>query len=103
MRFPKIDTGVALVCALLLAIVIGSAYASGIGGGGGGGCTVGCTFSGTTNFAGGTIAASAPGIDLTQTWNAGGTNFKAIVVNVTDTASAANSTEEEWQDRKSVV
>jgi hypothetical protein len=29
--------------------------------------------------------------DLTDTWNAGGTSFNAIKMNVTDTASAAAS------------
>jgi hypothetical protein len=35
--------------------------------------------------------ASAPVLDLAQTWNAGGTTFTALRVNVTDTASATAS------------
>jgi hypothetical protein len=39
----------------------------------------------------GTLTASAPVLDLGQTWNASGTNFTGLRVNVTDTASAAAS------------
>jgi hypothetical protein len=39
----------------------------------------------------GTLTASAPVLDLAQTWNNIGTVFAALNLNVTDTASAANS------------
>jgi hypothetical protein len=39
----------------------------------------------------GTITTSQPAIDATQTWNAGGVVFTALKLNVTDTASAADS------------
>jgi hypothetical protein len=39
----------------------------------------------------GTLTASAPVLNLAQTWNASGTLFTALNLNVTDTASAANS------------
>jgi len=42
-------------------------------------------------LSGGTITASTPGIDTTQTWNSGGVTFTAVKVNITDTASAAAS------------
>lgn len=40
---------------------------------------------------GGTVTASAPVIDATQTWNAGATAFQALDLNVTTTAFAAGS------------
>jgi hypothetical protein len=40
---------------------------------------------------GGTVTASAPLIDATQTWNASGTTFTGLRVNVTNTASASAS------------
>jgi hypothetical protein len=39
----------------------------------------------------GTLTASAPVLDLAQTWDASGTTFTGLRVNVTDTASAAAS------------
>lgn len=42
-------------------------------------------------IAGGTVTASAPLIDATQTWNSGATLFSAFKINITNTASAANS------------
>ena len=39
----------------------------------------------------GTITASEPVLDLSQTWNAGGVTFTGIKLNVTNTASAAGS------------
>lgn len=41
--------------------------------------------------AGGTTAVSQPAISVTQTWNAGAVTFTGIKLNVTDTASGANS------------
>lgn len=43
------------------------------------------------NAISGTITASAPGLNLTQTWNSGGVTFNGLLVNITDTASAAAS------------
>jgi hypothetical protein len=61
----------------------------------------GLTYNKTTNvltntdgqvvLTGGTRTTSAPLIDATQTWNAAGTTFTGLRVNVTDTASAAGS------------
>lgn len=52
----------------------------------------GVTTTGTEiAIASGTKTASAPAIDVTQTWNAGGVAFSGARVNVTDTASAAGS------------
>lgn len=61
----------------------------------------GLTYNATTNvltntdgqlvLTGGTRTTSAPLIDATQTWNASGTTFTGVRVNVTDTASASGS------------
>lgn len=40
---------------------------------------------------GGTVTASAPVLNLTQTWNAGGVTFAGVLLNITNTASAAAS------------
>jgi hypothetical protein len=48
------------------------------------------TFLGAT-LTGGTVTASAPLINATQTWNNAGTVFTGILANVTDTASNASS------------
>jgi hypothetical protein len=40
---------------------------------------------------GGTVTASTPVINATQTWNSGGTTFTGLQYNVTDTASSAAS------------
>jgi hypothetical protein len=45
----------------------------------------------TLTASSGTITASAPVLDLAQTWNASGTTFTALRVNVTNTASASAS------------
>jgi hypothetical protein len=45
----------------------------------------------------GTLTASAPVLDLAQTWNASGTAFTALRVNVTNTFSGAASFLSEWQ------
>jgi hypothetical protein len=48
------------------------------------------TFLGAT-LTGGTVTASAPLIDATQTWNSAGTAFTGMRLNVTDTASSSSS------------
>jgi len=48
------------------------------------------TFLGAT-LTGGTVTASAPLINATQTWNNAGTVFTGILANVTDTASSSSS------------
>jgi hypothetical protein len=48
------------------------------------------TFLGAS-LTGGTVTASAPLIDATQTWNSAGTVFTGMRLNVTDTASNASS------------
>ena len=48
------------------------------------------TFLGAT-LTGGTVTASTPLIDATQTWNNAATTFTGILANVTDTASNVNS------------
>lgn len=45
----------------------------------------------TVSYAGGTVTASAPIIDATQTWNNAAVSFAALRLNVTDTASASGS------------
>jgi hypothetical protein len=47
--------------------------------------------TGTVSVATGTVTASTPLLDLTQTWNASGTTFTALRLNVTNTASATAS------------
>jgi hypothetical protein len=42
-------------------------------------------------LAGGTVTASAPVLNLSQTWNDAGVTFTGLKLNVTDTASSANS------------
>jgi hypothetical protein len=48
------------------------------------------TFLGAS-LTGGTVTASAPLIDATQTWNSAATTFTGILANVTDTASSSSS------------
>jgi hypothetical protein len=48
------------------------------------------TFLGAS-LTGGTVTASAPLINATQTWNNAGTVFTGILANVTDTASSSSS------------
>ena len=47
--------------------------------------------TGATGTNGETVTTSKPRLDLTQTWNAGGTTFTGLKFNATDTASAAAS------------
>lgn len=49
------------------------------------------TFSGKTIISGGTVTVDTPVFDITQTWNEGATLFNGIVVDITDTASAAGA------------
>lgn len=46
---------------------------------------------GTIRLDTGTVTASTPGFNVTQTWNQGGTNFIGLFANFTDTASAGGS------------
>lgn len=58
----------------------------------------GLTTTGTElTISSGTKTTSAPVLDLSQTWNAGGVTFTARRTNITDTASAAASLLEDWQ------
>lgn len=54
-------------------------------------------------FAGGTVVANAPILDLSQTWNNAGVTFTGEKSNVTDTASAAASLVRDWQVNGSTV
>jgi hypothetical protein len=49
------------------------------------------TLLGSTTLNGATVTADAPVLNLSQTWNASGTTFTGLKLNVTDTASAAAS------------
>jgi len=51
----------------------------------------GGTMTGALTIASGTLTASAPALNITQTWNAVGTRFDGAVVNVTNTTSAATA------------
>lgn len=60
----------------------------------------GFTFNKTNNtldLGGGTVTASDPVMDLSQTWNGAGVAFTGWKLNVTDTASAAASILGDWQ------
>ena len=46
---------------------------------------------------GGTVTASDPVLDLSQTWNNAGVTFTGLKLNVTNTASASNSLFADWQ------
>ncbi len=51
----------------------------------------GGTMTGALTIASGTLTASAPALNITQTWNQGATVFTALKLNVTNTASDDNS------------
>jgi hypothetical protein len=55
------------------------------------------SITGAVSIAQGTLTASAPGLNLSQTWNGAGVAFTAWKLNVTDTASAAGSLLADWQ------
>lgn len=48
------------------------------------------TITGPLTIASGTLTASAPALNISQTWTTGAT-FNALLVNITDTSSAADS------------
>ena len=63
-------------------------------GGAGGGLFVlraGDTMTGALNINSGSIAADAPALNITQTWNNVAVDFTALKVNVTDTNSGGNA------------
>lgn len=49
------------------------------------------TFTAAQTITGGTVTASTPFLDMTQTWNNSGVTFTGLKANITDTASAAAS------------
>lgn len=49
------------------------------------------TFTGSQTVTGGTVTASTPVLDMTQTWNSSGVTFTGIKANFTNTASAVGS------------
>ena len=49
------------------------------------------TFTASQTIASGTLTASAPALNVTQTWNASAVSFTAIKANITDTASTSTS------------
>lgn len=51
----------------------------------------GATFTGTITSTLGTLTASTPALDLSQTWNNAGVNFTGARINITNTASGASS------------
>ena len=51
----------------------------------------------------GTVTASTPPLNVTQTWNSGGVTFTGLKLNVTDTASASASLLQDWQVASSSV
>jgi len=64
------------------------------GGDGAGGLFVlktGDTMTGALNINSGTLVASDPSLDVTQTWNNAGVVFEAIKLNITNTAAASTS------------
>jgi hypothetical protein len=58
------------------------------------------TWSAAQTVASGTIATSAPGISITQTWNGtngtGGTSFTGLLLDITNTSSANGLTSTSW-------
>ncbi len=65
----------------LLALV-GTAYVPLAGG----------TMTGALTIASGTLTASAPALNITQTWNDGAVGFKALLVNITNASTSAYAT-----------
>jgi len=83
----QVNTGINLLAGTVQAVVQGVAVAA---------VTAGLlSVAGTLVVASGVIAASAP-VAVSQTWNSGGTTFKASTIAITDTASAAGSLLAEW-------
>ena len=87
--FPVKQAGARLLKATgtqMLALV-GTAYVPLAGG----------TMTGALTIASGTLTASAPALNITQTWNNAGVNFSSVLVNVTNTASGSGSLLQDWQ------
>lgn len=61
------------------------------------------TFTGSQTITGGTVTASTPVINATQTWNNAGVAFKGFVFNTTQTASDSASRIFEWQQNGTAV
>ena len=57
----------------------------------------GGTMTGALTIASGTLTASAPALEITQTWNNAGVQFNALLINATDSASSSISTFFEMQ------
>ena len=55
------------------------------------------TFTSAQTIASGTLTASTPGLNITQTWNSAAVAFTALKVNVTDTTSTSGSMLAEFQ------
>lgn len=53
--------------------------------------------TGALTIASGTLTASAPALNITQTWNSGAVQFNSILINITDSASSSISTFFEMQ------
>lgn len=49
------------------------------------------TWTGAHTFAAGTITSSVTALTITQTWNASGTTFMPMSIDITNTASSSNS------------
>jgi len=64
-----------------LLTLVGTAYVPLAGG----------TMTGALTIASGTLTASAPALNITQTWNQGATQFESIAVDVTNTASGSSA------------
>lgn len=54
-------------------------------------CGASPTLTGVLTLSGGTVTSSAPALDISQTWNAGGVAFTGLKFNATSTASASAS------------
>lgn len=55
------------------------------------------TFSSPVTISTGTLTASAPGLNLTQTWDNAAVGFVGALINITDTASSNASFLQKWQ------
>ena len=64
-----------------LLTLVGTSYLAKAGG----------TMTGALTIASGTLTASAPGLNVTQTWNAGAVGFVGALIDITNTASAGAS------------
>ena len=57
----------------------------------------GGTMTGALTIASGTLTASAPALNITQTWNNGAVAFTGLLINITNTASAGTSRLQSWK------